>query len=292
MKGGYNMIEDRLECHDWGTDGYPGEFVYGDDIYVDDYYMDERWLPDVDSDDYWVSTKGRVWSHLEHKFIWGCPVGKLGHIDFSLRIGGRRVRKYLHQMVAEAFIPNPRNLPMVRHLDNDPSNNCVWNLAWGTALDNTRDCIESGRFYYLTHEDRELAMQKRRDPVVAVKLMNGREQEFESQQEAGRILGISQTSISNVIHGEISNVRGYYFYRPEDGLDINLNDYKYSRHNALIRATEISTGRKYIFRGQTEAAQRLGMSVGSVCNAVNGKTYAAKGYRFEYIDEEEHPDAY
>jgi hypothetical protein len=195
-------------------------------------------------------------------------------------------------MVAEAFIPNPYNLPMVRHLDNDPSNNCIKNLAWGTALDNTRDCIESGRFYYLTPEDRELAMQKRRDPVIAVNLMNGREWEFESQQEAGRVLGVSQASISDVIHGQASNAKGYYFYRPEDGLNIDLNNYRYSKHNALIRATEISTGKKYIFRGQTEAAQRLGMSVGSVCNAVNGKTYATKGYRFEYIDEEDYPDAY
>ena len=286
------MSEDRFECHDWGVDGYPGEFVYGDDIYVDDYYMDERWLPDVDCDDYWVSTKGRVWSHIEHRFIGGCPIGKLGHIDFSLRIGGRRVHKYLHKMVAEAFIPNPRNLPMVRHLDNNPANNCVDNLAWGTALDNTRDCIESGRFYYFSPEDREAALQKRRDPVVAVNLMNGREQEFESQQEAGRVLGVSQASISSVIRGLESNAKGYYFYRPEDGLSIDLKDYRYTRHGALIRATEISTGKKYLFRGQTEAAQMLGMSVASVCNAVNGKTYASKGFYFEYVDEEEYPSDY
>lgn len=286
------MSEDRFECHDWGVDGYPGEFVYGDDVYIDDYYMDERWLPDVDCDDYWVSTKGRVWSHLEHKFNSGSPVGELGHIDLSLRIGGCRVHKYLHQMVAEAFIPNPNKLPMVRHLDNDPSNNCVSNLAWGTALDNVRDCIESGRFYYLSSEDRELAMKKRRDPVVAVNLMSGQELKFESQQEASRVLGISQASISNVIHGDISNVKGYYFYRFKDGMNIDLNTYEYSRHGALIRATELATGKKYLFHGQTEAAQRLGMSVASVCNAVNGKTHAAKGYFFEYVNEEDYPDDY
>jgi hypothetical protein len=195
-------------------------------------------------------------------------------------------------MVAEAFIPNPHNLPMVRHMDNDPTNNSVENLAWGTALDNVRDCIESGRFYYFSQEDREFAMQKRRDPVVAVNLMTGREQEFESQQEASRVLGVSQACISNVIHGQASNIKGYYFYRPEDGLNINLDTYEYSRHGALIRATELSTGRKHLFRGQTEAAQRLGMSVASVCNAVNGKTYAAKGYFFEYVNEEEYPDEY
>ena len=39
-------MRDYLECHDWDTDGFPGEFVYGDDYYVDDYYMDERFKQD------------------------------------------------------------------------------------------------------------------------------------------------------------------------------------------------------------------------------------------------------
>lgn len=29
-------MRDYLECHDWDTDGFPGEFVYGDDYYVDE----------------------------------------------------------------------------------------------------------------------------------------------------------------------------------------------------------------------------------------------------------------
>jgi len=47
----------------------------------------------------------------------------------------------LHRLIATAFIPNPKNLPVVNHLDGDKLNNKVSNLEWTTIGDNTRHAI-------------------------------------------------------------------------------------------------------------------------------------------------------
>lgn len=45
----------------------------------------------------------------------------------------------IHRLVAEAFIPNPNNLPEVNHKDKNRKNNKVDNLEWCTRVDNLYD---------------------------------------------------------------------------------------------------------------------------------------------------------
>ena len=70
--------------------------------------------------------------------------GPSGHSRVSLNAPGRTESALVHRLVAKAFIPNPDNLPWVLHWDDDPTNNRVENLRWGTPKDNQADSARNG----------------------------------------------------------------------------------------------------------------------------------------------------
>lgn len=59
---------------------------------------------------------------------------------------GKHTAKKIHRIVAEAFIPNPLNLPEVNHKDGNKKNNCVENLEWVTHQENMIHAAETGLF--------------------------------------------------------------------------------------------------------------------------------------------------
>jgi hypothetical protein len=122
--------------------------------------MNERWLPVIGYEGWYeVSDAGRVRSvdrYIEYKdgrkrFYKSqlrTQVDLNGYRGVSLYRAGdekRENRRFVHQLVLEAFVgPCPPGMEC-RHLNGVPSDNRLKNLAWGTSKENTADTIRHGR---------------------------------------------------------------------------------------------------------------------------------------------------
>lgn len=63
---------------------------------------------------------------------------KKGYKQIVLTKEGTKKKHYIHRLVAQAFIPNPNNLPEVNHINEDKLDNDVVNLEWLSRIDNMR----------------------------------------------------------------------------------------------------------------------------------------------------------
>jgi hypothetical protein len=70
---------------------------------------------------------------------WYKPYENCGYLSYMLKWNGKTYPRRVHRLVAEAYIPNPENKPIVHHKDHNPFNNNVENLEWRTIGENNQD---------------------------------------------------------------------------------------------------------------------------------------------------------
>jgi hypothetical protein len=93
---------------------------------------------------YRVSNLGNVYSCKRNRPMKQNDNGS-GHLVVLLYKDGKPKINPVHRLVAGAFIPNPFNLPIVHHLDDNPQNNHVSNLKWCTQKENVHYTIAAGK---------------------------------------------------------------------------------------------------------------------------------------------------
>lgn len=69
---------------------------------------------------------------------------KAGYLRVALTKNGKTKLVYIHRVVAETYITNPQNKPMVNHIDGVKTNNRVENLEWVTDQENRTHAFELG----------------------------------------------------------------------------------------------------------------------------------------------------
>ena len=105
---------------------------------------------------YYVSDDGRVFSEYKDGFLLASPNKDVEYLQVSLWKDNQGTSFYVHRLVAQAFLPNPLNMPEVNHIDGDRTNNTATNLEWVDRQGNAQHAVRSGLRVYtnrLTHEE-------------------------------------------------------------------------------------------------------------------------------------------
>lgn len=100
---------------------------------------------------YFVDRDGKIFSYKSgNKLELAVQENADGYYVVNLFSGGKYYHKRVNRLVAEAYIPNPNNLPVVHHKDDDRKNNSVDNLEWCTEFQNNRYKVERNRHSFGT----------------------------------------------------------------------------------------------------------------------------------------------
>ena len=129
-----------------------------------------------------------------------------GHLRVSLTKDGKTRKIFVHRLVAIAFIPNPHNLPIVNHIDENPQNNNATNLEWCDQKYNTN--YGTSRQRSVMHTDFNARSKKQNKKIyqystkgVLVKVWNSRKEASES--------GFTGPSITRCAQGKRKTHKGY-----------------------------------------------------------------------------------
>lgn len=123
---------------------------------------------------------------------------KKGYAIVSLKKNGIYKTMTVHRIVADAFVPNPDNLPEVHHKNHDKKDNRACNLQWVTNAEQRDD-------HWRKAHSKALGTSLR---VVG----NGIDKMFISAHEVERELGISNSNALQVAKGKFKQAKGYKIY--------------------------------------------------------------------------------
>lgn len=176
-----------------------------------------------------VSTLGKSYSRVVKGKILKTHLDIGGYEKVPINFNGKFGNKFVHRLVANAFLPNPDNLPEVNHKDKNRSNNHIDNLEWCTRLYNA---------HYGGAIERQRAMLTK--PVYQMSLNGEIVAEYPSFSVASKKCGVLKSSIIRAARGETGSAGGYRWRYADDQIHKEMPRFEYTRNSKYAREDILS----------------------------------------------------
>ena len=176
---------------------------------------------------YAVCRAGYVFNFKHWRFIKG-SIGSNGYKVVRLCKNSKYKSYTVHRLVAQAFIPNPNNLPCINHKDENKTNNAVCNLEWctyeynniyGTKIERHRKAMKGRTPWNKGKEGKKGKDNPCAKPILMFSKNNEFIQRFDCIVDACEYLGkkiAASTNITACAKGRIPSAYGYKWKYEED----------------------------------------------------------------------------
>lgn len=144
-------------------------------------------------------------------------VSKTGYYTCMLNKNGKNKLFKVHRLIAEAFIPNPNNYPIINHKDGNKLNNDISNLEWCNYSHNGKEAYRLGLIKNNTYGI------KKYNNSLKIKVnqydLNGKFiKQWESISDIQKELNYATTNICRCCKGTYKTAYGYIWkYTKDEG---------------------------------------------------------------------------
>lgn len=261
---------------------------------------------------YSINKLGQVKNLNTKKFLKGTNLHS--YIYVNLTIGEKRKNRAVHQLVAQAFLPNPNNYKIVDHINGDRQDNRVENLRWVTALENANNrhpdkTPKKPFFEEVRFSDEEIQLEEWKE-YKGFKVSNlGR-----VIGKDGKILKGHKSDCGYISYGGehiLGHILVWSAFNGEKQLGMVINHINGNKHDNRLINLELVTPKENsrkaaletnawgfrqvgeyddndnllrVFPNASEAARAIGILPSSMRNSIRRNGKCSNGLRYRYIE--------